>query len=329
METEREDRIRVCPCTLAEGFSGYSPSALRWLFGGRRVSPLLSFDAPSQDEAIVEAFLENRRHASISGVQGKVSLLLEKNQLRLTTEGEHGAYILKPIPSGLKRADQLPANEHLTMQIARQVYRLDVAPNALVFFQNGEPAYLTRRFDVRPDGSKRSMEDFASLAGKTEKNDGPYFKYDYSYEEIGDLIRKHLPAWQIEIRKYFQLVVFNYLFSNGDAHLKNFAILETDLGDQRLAPAYDLLDTRLHISDTPLALRLLRGQDGTGDPRLQDWFEFGRRLGIAEKRIEKLFQPFQKKQEGVYQLLERSFLDRSAKNGFEIHYNTRINLLNP
>ena len=54
----------------------------------------------------------------------KLSLLLDKNKLRLTKEGEQGTYILKPIPRDLKKVDQVPDNEHLTMQIARQVYEL-------------------------------------------------------------------------------------------------------------------------------------------------------------------------------------------------------------
>ena len=44
-------------------------------------------------------------------------------------------------------------------------------------------------------------------------------------------------------------VVFNFLFSNGDAHLKNFSIIETPLGDFKLSPAYDLLNSRIHIED--------------------------------------------------------------------------------
>jgi len=55
---------------------------------------------------------------------------------------------------------------------------------------------------------------------KTTDTQGANFKYEYSYEEIGRLIQKFVPAWKIEIEKYFSLVVFNFLFSNGDAHLK-------------------------------------------------------------------------------------------------------------
>ena len=159
------------------------------------------------------------------------------------------------------------------MQIARQVYRINTAENALVFFKNGTPAYITKRFDVKEKGGKWGKEDFASLAGKTKDNAGVNFKYEYSYEEIGLLIKrgsknqhnkekaifrspvkKFVPAWRVEIEKYFSLVVFNYLFSNGDVHLKNFSLLESSNGDYLLSPAYNLVNTRLHVDDKEFAL---------------------------------------------------------------------------
>lgn len=121
----------------------------------------------------------------MSGVQEKLSYLLKNNLLSLTQEGEQGTYILKPIPRDLKKVDQVPANEHLTMQIARQVYGINTAANALIFFNDGVPAYITKRLDIKDDSSKWSKEDFASLAGKTRDNAGSNFKYTYSYEEAG------------------------------------------------------------------------------------------------------------------------------------------------
>ncbi|MCH7398775.1 HipA domain-containing protein [Belliella sp. DSM 107340] len=151
--------------------------------------------------------------------------------------------------------DQVPANEHLTMQIAKQLYGIKTAENALVFFQNGEPAYMTKRFDVLKNGKKLGMEDFASLAGKTKQTNGDEFKYNYSYEGIADLIKQYVPSAPIALENFYRLLLFNFLFSNGDAHLKNFSILETKAGDYQLSPAYDLINTRLHVNDPELALK--------------------------------------------------------------------------
>lgn len=327
--------IKYCPGSLAEGFITYSPAFLRRMFNSKKVSHILPYDAPQINETDSEKFLENRKRISISGVQEKESLLLEKNKLRLTESGELGTYILKPIPRDLKKVDQVPANEHLTMQIARQVYGINTAENGIIFFKNGSPAYITRRFDVKPDGSKWGKEDFASLAGKTNVSSGPNFKYNYSYEEAAELIRKYVPAWRVEIEKFFLLVLFNYLFSNGDAHLKNFSLLESEGGDYLLSPAYDLINTRMHVDDTDFALDKGLFADAFASESFKkthhrskdDFLEFARRIGVNPDRIEMLLSPFLTKQESVEILVSRSFLSTPNKRGYLMGYSGKLNML--
>ena len=327
--------LNYCPGTLAEGFSTYSPSCLRKLFNGKKVSHVLSYDQPQQNEVVAELFMENRKRISISGVQEKLSFILEKNILRLTNEEEQGTYILKPIPRDLKKIDQVPANEHLTMQIAKQVYGLNTAENAMVFFKNGSPAYITKRFDIKTDGSKWGKEDFATLAGKSNENAGPNFKYDFSYEEAGLLIQKYVSAWRVEIEKYFSLVLFNFLFSNGDAHLKNFSLLESSKGDYLLSPFYDLLNTKLHVDDSDFALEKGLFADNFKSeqykkslhPNKNDFEEFGRRIGIRENRIEKIMAPYLEKQPFMEVLISRSFLNEENKRGYLMMYQTKRNYL--
>lgn len=327
--------INNCPGTLAEGFDTYSPLALRRVFSGKKVSHILPYTSPQEDGRNTAQFIENRKRISISGVQEKMSLLLEKNKLRLTLEGEQGTYILKPIPRDIKHTSQVPANEHLTMQIARQVYGINTAENALIFFEDGSPAYLTLRFDSRPDGGKYRKEDFASLAGKSNDSEGPDFKYHYSYQELAELIKKYVPSWRVEMEKFLKLVVFNYLFSNGDAHLKNFALLETQSGDFVLSPAYDLLNTRIHVDDPHFALNDGLFSDGfqswkwkkQGAPGKLDFIEFAKRIGIQESRIELLLSPFVERQPLVDALISRSYLNPELKKGYQLYYNSKRNFL--
>lgn len=279
--------------------------------------------------------MENRNRISISGVQEKLSLIQEKNQLRLTKPGEHGTHILKPIPIDLKKVNEVPANEHLTMQIASQLYGINTAANALIYFQEGEPAYITKRFDIRPNGLKWGKEDFASLAGMTSETSGANFKHDYDYFRLGELIQKYVPAWRVEIEKYFALVVFNYLFSNGDAHLKNFALLESQEGDYLLSPAYDIINTRLHVDDSSFALNGgLLSEDirssnysRTGKPEYQDFVMFGKQIGILESRIEKLLILFCERNALVDEMIHNSFLSEASQRGYLLEYNRRRNQL--
>ena len=67
------------------------------------------------------------------------------------------------------------------MQIAKQIYGIYTAENALIFFKDGSPAYITKRFDVKKEGGKWGKEDFATLSGKTNVNAGVYFKYSSSF----------------------------------------------------------------------------------------------------------------------------------------------------
>lgn len=328
--------LQYCPGTLAEGYNTYSPAFLRRMFDRRKVSHVLPYDSPQSNEEDTEKFMENRKHISISGVQEKLSLVLKKNELRLTEDGERGIYILKPIPRDLKKVNQAPANEHVTMQIAAQVYGIHTAENGVIFFKDGVPAYITRRFDVRKDGGKWGEEDFATLAGRTRETAGVNFKYDYSYEEAAALIVKFVPAWRVEIEKFFTLVVFNYAFSNGDAHLKNFSLLETESGDYFLSPAYDLINTRVHVDDTDFALDKGLFADNfesaafkkTHQRNYDDFIEFARRIGIEKKRAEKLLEPFLKRQERVEELVKRSFLNEATQRAYILGYSTKRNSLN-
>lgn len=322
--------ISVCPGTLASGFDTYSPLCLKKLFGGRKVSHLLDFSYKDNHEEISSAI--NR--ISISGVQEKLSAIVKKGKIILTPEGESGGYIIKPAPDNkhLLFRKNIPANEHLTMQIASQVYKIRTAENALVFFSDGETAYLTKRFDYAPDGSKILQDDFASLAGKTENNHGKSFKYTGSYEDIAMLLRQNVAAWQVEMVKYFTLVVFNYLFCNGDAHLKNFSLQATPNGDYMLTPAYDLMNTSIHIDDGDFALHdglIPRSEysevyEKTSHPCQDDFITFGNRIGVIPQKIVSVIELFATDQPKVYELIENSFLDDKVKRMYKQSYQERL-----
>ena len=321
--------IKNCPSTLKEGHTSYSATALKRVFMGRKVSPYLPYNSPAKDELTDELFEQNQQRISISGVQEKFSVLLEKNKLRLIKEGEQGQYILKPRPAAGKSRDEMPANEHLTMQIARQVFNIQTAENALIFFQDGAPAYLTKRFDVKEDGNKWAQEDFASLAERTPQTHGENYKYLGHYAQLFEILKKYVPAYPVEAPKLFKLILFNYLFSNGDAHFKNFSLSETEMGDFILSPAYDLLNSRIHIQDKDFALEdgLLLPTERKGKVREQ-FYILGAKAGIKEKQISSIMNLLTSQEEKVIKLIEHSYLSAGLKRNYEQAYRTRLNKLN-
>jgi len=326
--------LRYCPGSLTEYRGGYSPNVLRRLFDGHKVSPILPYNSP-QEGSNLDLFIENRRKLSISGVQEKLSLKLTGNRLELTSAGQRGDYILKPIPRDLKLVDDVPGNEHLTMQIAQQIYGLKTAENTLIFFADGQPAYLTRRFDIKSASEKFRQEDFAALAGKTKATDGISFKYCGSYAIIAGLIKKYVPAHRVEIENLYRLVIFNYLFSNGDAHLKNFSLIETIDHDFILSPAYDLICTRLHVEDGYFAL-----DDGLYDGAIEtasfqalgfyaydDFYQFGIKLNIPEQRVQKILKTFTNTYEAISIIIGRAYISKQSRNLYLEYYQDRLRAL--
>ncbi|MCL2502543.1 MAG: HipA domain-containing protein, partial [Bacteroidales bacterium] len=118
-------------------------------------------------------------------------------------------------------------------------------------------------------------------------------------------------------------------------HLKNFALLESTGGDYLLSPAYDLINTRLHVGDTDFALDKGLFVDGfksdffkkRSHPGKTDFMELARRLGIPEKRREKLILTFLQKHKSIETLISQSILSQQNKRGYYLLYQTKMNYL--
>ena len=216
--------IEVCPSTLRPGFSTYSPQAVKELFDGVVVSPFIDIDF--ENERDQQQAMENMNNISISGAQEKFSAIIDDGKIRLAHKGEQATYILKPAPFNLSLSTrkQIPANEHLTMQIASQVYGIRTASNGLCFSSSGQPVYITKRFDVINGVKESSQEDFATVLQMTEEDSDSNFKYHGNYAQIADAIQLFVPAWMPQMEQFFRMVVFDYLFANEDAHMKNFSL---------------------------------------------------------------------------------------------------------
>lgn len=317
--------IRYCPSTLQPGFTTYSPSGQQALFGSRskKVSHILPFGPPGKNAELTREYNEKRKSISISGVQEKYSLLLKRNQLELTAS--KGSHILKPVPAErLELVEDMPANEHVCMQMARQVFGIKTAACGMIFFDEGSPAYITRRFDYKTDGTKYQLEDFATLLGKTPEKEGDDYKYNASYLDIAQLIRQYASAATVTLINYFRIMLFNYLIANGDAHLKNFALMESEQGDYILAPAYDLMCTALHIDDSSLALRDGLYDGDTEDASYQEFgtytkqsfLVFAEKAGVPQAMAGSIVDGVIEGTVKAFDLIERSFLSEEAKSKF-------------
>lgn len=305
---------------------GYSAGALSALSDGRRFPTQLDFTRAD----VVKLRAETMDRMSISGVQDKISLRLERG--RLIPTAESGEYILKPVPSLVlpRLTEHVPANESLTMQLASQVYDIETAANALIRLADGEFAYVTRRFDRTREGEKIAQEDFCQLMQRTPETAGTNYKYDASYDELAETLRRYCPAYRIESEKLFRRIVFSYRVGNGDAHLKNFSVRQTSAADYVLSPAYDLMCTALHIpGETRLALDLYAGDEiprGVKTHGFQtgaDFLELANRMGLVERRARAILDDLVGRDDEAVALIERSFLTPEVQRQFQNIFDVR------
>ena len=327
--------LTVCPSILQEGYDTYSPIARRTLFDGHAVSHIFSEASPDTGTVEANEAVKSVGRISLSGAQPKFSIVVDDDKLRYIREGEQGTFILKPRPTAYQiiNKDFCVANEHVTMQIASQVYGIETAANALCFFDDGTPAYITRRFDVHSKG-KYKQEDFAALLGYTKDNAGPNYKYDKaSYEECAEVIHRYVKATLIDIRRFFRIILFNFVTLNDDAHLKNFSLIERN-GEYRLSPAYDLINTSLQLMN-PHIFALDKGlfKEGmafsdTHTISRSDFEEFGKRIGLPIKVIKQEIDMFAAEQPLVKELLGRSFLSPSLQKQYWMAFDYRRKMLN-
>jgi serine/threonine-protein kinase HipA len=309
--------VMICNSCVKELKSGsFCLACRKSLFEGKNISNILEFSKPK-----FESFIRDiGPRFSISGVQDKVSLRFEGDKLIPTESG--GEYILKPRPStvALLNKQEVSANEHLTMQIAKQVYKMNVAPNAIMRFDDGELAYLVKRFDRTANGTKRRQEDFCQILDITEETNGNNYKYNGFYSDAIPIFEAFVSSKTFGLEEYFSRIVFNYVYQNGDAHFKNFSLLEID-GKMSLSPLYDVLNTRIHSpKEYAIALEGLYPNDDesvsyqrNGFYNKTDFLLFAEKLGIKINRADRIIELIVNKIPEALTLLEKSFLSPDTK----------------
>jgi len=211
---------------------------------------------------------------SISGVQAKLSMKLDRRSRELISVADGGEYILKP---QINTYSEIPENESLCMIIAENI-GIDVPPHALIKLKDGTNAYIVKRFDRR-NGGKINQEDFCQILGKSKRD-----KYNASVEQIADKLMEISEIPGLDVQHLYERVLFFFLIGNGDAHLKNYSINYTNMSNIRLSPAYDIVSSKLVIpSESDFALSI----NGKKNKLKRSDFEaFSVRYSIPEKITE-------------------------------------------
>jgi len=296
-----------CYKPLSKGETDFHENCSRKFFGTHE-PPLLDYGLDQMKELAAKIVLQR---ISITGVQPKMSLNIEKipgnpKLSRLTIVGLWGQYILKP-PS--EEFPHLPENEDLTMHLAA-LFGIETAEHSLIRLKTGELAYITKRFD-RVNGRKLPLEDMCQLTETLTSQ-----KYRSSMEKVGRTIDRFSTNPGIDKLAFFTLSLFSYLSGNADMHLKNFSLLTTQTDRIRLAPAYDLLSTKLAMpaDKEDMALTLNARKNNI---RRKDFDAFGAYLGIPAAATESVFEQFFQKFSRAVTLIEISCLSGKYKSMYK------------
>ncbi|WP_230475973.1 HipA domain-containing protein [Faecalibacter bovis] len=96
----------------------------------------------------------------------------------------------------------------------------------------------------------------------------------------------------------------------------------------KLSPAYDLLNTKIHIEDADFALKegILPKSISKGKV-IDQLMVLGEKAGITEKSIIKVIQNLTSKDDLVKDLIERSFLSEKLKRNYLQSYQRQLKKL--
>lgn len=191
---------------------------------------------------------------SLAGAQSKLPLRRFGDQWFLSDADRPSTHILKPEPEDYPG---LAAVEAFCLDLARSVGVPSV--RAEVMDVDGLPVLSVERYDRDTDESgdthRIHQEDLCQSLGlpphrKYQQEGGP------SAADAVTCIREWSTVPVLDLRQFVDLLMFNLLIGNADAHGKNLAWLYHD-GARRLAPAYDLVATTLWPELSPrMAMRI-------------------------------------------------------------------------
>lgn len=130
-----------------------------------------------------------------------------------------------------------------------------------------------------------------------------------SVEAAGKIIKAYSANAGFDLLVFFELIVFCFLTGNADMHLKNFSLFENNLGQIGLAPAYDLLNTRLFISEKEDSEETALSLNGKRHKlKFSDFTALAQNLGLSIKQTESVFSQFGKNLKRIEPIVRASFM---------------------
>lgn len=222
---------------------------------------------------------------SLAGVQEKAAVCVVDGSVCLALDGTPTTHILKP---AIPNYPDTVQNEYLCMRSAK---RLGIAVPNVDIRQAGSQIYLlVERYDRHVDAGGRicrlHQEDFCQALGNREKYER---YYGPSLEDCFELTYDFAcPAFARNA--LMEIVVFNFLIGNMDAHGKNFAAVYDERWKIGLSPFYDLLCTQVYKELTPDMSMRIGDHFEHSKITVSDWQSMCKSIGFSFPALRKVVQ---------------------------------------
>jgi serine/threonine-protein kinase HipA len=221
---------------------------------------------------------------SLAGVQTKLAVAVDgAGRICIPMHGSPSTHILKPDAPRFWGSVQ---NEAFCLELAR---RLNIPTPNITTARAGNRTYLlVKRYDrVAGGGRWRRLhqEDFCQALGKP-----PSAKYEVNQTgtrgpkltDMFEVTRRHLPT--SDIVRLLDMVVFNVLACNTDAHAKNYSILIRGNGAS-LAPMYDVMCGEVFDGVTKNLAQKIAEKNRGDHLKGRHWQRFARDCGLNPRQV--------------------------------------------
>jgi serine/threonine-protein kinase HipA len=221
---------------------------------------------------------------SLAGGQTKLAVAVDDaGRICIPMNGSPSTHILKPDTPRLGGSVQ---NEAFCLTLAR---RMKIPTSSVTTGKAGNRTYLlARRYDrAEFVGRWRRLhqEDYCQALGKP-----PTAKYESNQtgicgptlKDMFELTRRHLlPS---DVVRLLDLIIFNVLASNTDAHAKNYSIMLRGNGAS-LAPMYDVMCGEVWENVTKNTVQKIGGTTRADHLTGRHWQQFARECSLNPREV--------------------------------------------
>jgi serine/threonine-protein kinase HipA len=221
---------------------------------------------------------------SLAGVQSKLAVGVDdRGRICVPTVGSPSTHILKP------DSERLPGGVHNEAFCLTLAGRLGLPTVAITTGKAGRRTFLlVKRYDRSGSGGRwrrLHQEDFCQALGKP-----PSAKYEINQTGIAgptlkdmfDLTRRVMAP--TEILRLLDMVIFNVIACNTDAHAKNYSLMLTGTAAS-LAPGYDVMCGEAWRHVTKKFAQTIAGKNRGEELTGKDWDRFARECGLGARQV--------------------------------------------